>query len=100
MCTPYVELAQSRSATNIIRMWRAYVRLALIVVGLAAGLILFAFAFTAAAVVVALTFLALALFGRPPRVSWTVVRQAHHHGDEPLTIEHDPNEKLRTRDRD
>ena len=79
-------------------MWRIYIRLALIVVGLAAGMVLFAFAFTAAAIVVALVFLALAVFGRPPRVGWTVVRQTPHQGDDPLTIDHDPNEKLRTRD--
>ena len=81
-------------------MWRVYIRIAVIVAGLAAGVLLFAFAFTAAAIVVALGFLALALFGRPPQVTWTVVRQTHHHGDEPLTIEHDPNEKLGSRDAD
>ena len=79
-------------------MWRFYLRLALLVVGLAAAMVLFAFAFTAAAIVVALIFVALALFGRGPRVSWTVVRPTDRQGDAPLTIDHDPNEKLRTRD--
>jgi hypothetical protein len=81
-------------------MLRSSVRLALILLGIAAAIILFAFAFTAAAIVVAVGIVALALFGRPPRITWTVVRQSHSQGDEPLIIEHDPNEQLRTRERD
>ena len=83
-------------------MLRAYARLALIVVGLIGAVILFAFAFTAAAVVLVITLAVLALFGSRQTVQWWVVRgdqrpvldrPAHERvpPKEPITIDHDPN---------
>jgi hypothetical protein len=84
-------------------MLRAYVRLALLVAGLVGAVVLFAFAFTAAAVVVFVTLAVLALFGRRPNVQWWVVRegqgaqwdrpqQERVEPKAPITIDHDPND--------
>jgi hypothetical protein len=74
-------------------MMRLYLRLALVVVGLIAGVILFAFTFTAAAVVVVVTLLILALVGRPPQVQWHFEKRKFEHGQKPpLVIDHDPND--------
>ena len=80
-------------------MFGAYLRFALFIAGLIGAVILFAFAFTAAAVVVFIAFVILGLIGRPTRMNWWVVRSppssqrpndpAHK---EPLTIDHDPND--------
>lgn len=84
-------------------MLRAYLRIVLFVAGLIGAAILFAFAFSAAAVVLLVTLVMVALFGRPPNVQWWVVRDDrraawnHPRQDqtahkEPLTIDHDPND--------
>ncbi len=79
-------------------MLRVYVRLALLVLGLCAAVVLFAFAFTAAAIVVLIGFVVLALIGRSPRIQWMIVRQPRHDATRPferrsgLTIDHDPND--------
>ncbi len=80
-------------------MWRAYLRLAFIVIGVAAVTILFAFALTAAAIVVAVTLAVLALIGRKAVVGWAVIRKTHRPG-EPVIIDHDPDDKLLTREDD
>lgn len=87
-------------------MLRAYARLALIVAGLIGAVILFAFAFTAAAVVLVVTLAVLALFGRRPNVQWWTMREQHQAPwdrpehervppKEPIVIDHDPNDQLR-----
>ncbi len=73
-----------------------YFRVVLFLVGLVGAVILFVFAFTAAAAIVAVTLLLLAIFGRKPQVEWTFVRsdgerQARGNlGDGPI-IDHDPH---------
>jgi hypothetical protein len=75
-------------------MFQAYLRLVLFVAGLAGAVILFAFAFTAAAVVVLVALLVLAIFGRGPRIQWTVVRRSTLEREQrpPPVIDHDPND--------
>jgi hypothetical protein len=78
-------------------MLRAYFRLVLFVAGLVGAVILFAFAFSAAAVVLFVVLGLLALFGRPPSMEWRVIRPQTPHRDgspdkAPLTIDHDPND--------
>ncbi|TAL01810.1 MAG: hypothetical protein EPO08_08960 [Rhodospirillaceae bacterium] len=78
-------------------MLRAYFRLILFLAGVVGAVILFAFAFTAGAVVLFVIIVVLALFGRSPNLQWRVVhpRPPHREGSpdkEPLTIDHDPND--------
>lgn len=73
-----------------------YLRVVLFIVGLIGAAILFVFAFTAAAVVLAVGLLLLAIFGRKPQMEWTFVRSDGERqsrgnlGDGPI-IDHDPN---------
>jgi hypothetical protein len=78
-------------------MLRAYLRLVLFIAGLVGAVILFAFAFTAGAIVLVVVLVVLALFGRSSNVQWWIVRPGSPHGDQaprhdPLTIDHDPND--------
>jgi len=89
-------------------MLSAYLRLAMIVAGLIGATILFAFAFTAAAVVLFVALVVLALLGRPVKMNWWMRRPGTNPDDifqrrnpfgrqdeprrEPLTIDHDPND--------
>ncbi len=74
-----------------------YLRVVLFIVGLIGAAILFVFAFTAAAVVLAVVLLLLAIFGRKPQMEWTFVRSDGERqsrgnlGGGPI-IDHDPND--------
>jgi hypothetical protein len=85
-------------------MLRAYFRLILFLAGVVGAVILFAFAFTAGAVVLFVVLVLLALFGRPANFQWTIVRPQSPHREgspdkAPLTIDHDPNDLPRDKDR-
>jgi hypothetical protein len=75
-------------------MLRIYLRVALFLVGLVAAIVLFAFAFTAAAIVTLIGLAVLLLFGRVRTIEWEAERRARTDADHrpPLIIDHDPND--------
>lgn len=74
-------------------MFAAYLRIAVIILALIGAVILFAFAFTTAAVVLLVLLLIGFIFGRGSVSRWVVVRGSSSTTQRgPITIDHDPND--------
>lgn len=72
-------------------MWAAYLRIALAVVGAILAIVLFALAFTTAAIVVLVLLLVGVIFGRKRMVFISRRTQSSSMADHPKVIDHDPN---------
>ena len=75
-------------------MFAIYLRIAVFIIGLAGAVILFAFAFTTAAIILVVLLVLGALFGRTAGSNvWIVTRrQGPDSRDHPKVIDHDPND--------
>lgn len=77
-------------------MLAAFLRIAIVIAVLVGAVILFAFAFTTAAIIVLVLLVIGAILGRRPGANVWVFRQGPSADDSqqraPLTIDHDPND--------
>jgi disulfide bond formation protein DsbB len=80
-------------------MFAQYLRIIFIILALIGGVLLFAFAFTTAAIIVGVLLIIGLIFGRGKTGSWVVVRRSGNPFDQsqpprhgPITIDHDPND--------
>ncbi|MSO96728.1 MAG: hypothetical protein EXR11_00705 [Rhodospirillaceae bacterium] len=74
-------------------MFATYLRIAVIILALIGAVILFAFAFTTAAVVLLVVLLIGFIFGRGSVSRWVVVRRSSSNTQRgPITIDHDPKD--------
>jgi len=75
-------------------LFAAYLRIALFILGLAGAVILFAFAFTGAAIILIVLLALGAIFGRTQGSNiWIVTRRDQRETrDHPKVIDHDPND--------
>ncbi|MCB2108589.1 MAG: hypothetical protein KDE14_12860 [Rhodobacteraceae bacterium] len=70
-----------------------YLRIALFVIGLVAAVVLFAFAFTGAAIILLVVLLLGAIFGRRSGTAvWVFNRRSDQSWRRPPVIDHDPND--------
>ncbi|MBL8629974.1 MAG: hypothetical protein JNM81_10125 [Rhodospirillaceae bacterium] len=81
-------------------MFAQYLRIIFIILALIGGVVLFAFAFTTAAIIVGVLLIIGLIFGRRRTGTWIVVRretsgpfgEASTPPRGPITIDHDPND--------
>ena len=74
-------------------MFATYLRIAFIIIGLIGAALLFAFAFSVAAIVVLVLLLVGIIFGRKSGGQvWVWRQQTTQRQNEPMIIDHDPND--------
>ncbi|MBM3512456.1 MAG: hypothetical protein FJX59_01930 [Alphaproteobacteria bacterium] len=70
-----------------------YLRIAFVIIGLLAAVVLALFAFTTAAIVVLVALIVAAVFGKKKPGVWVISREKWNvHRDHPKVIDHDPND--------